>query len=96
MLRIYLKPNLSDDPAESKIVHVIIGQTNATKEIIRQHELIDYIVADRLELVTIFQNFTGIPFRTDLATRSYPNSDDDEFELTWYGDDARFIVANWR
>lgn len=96
MLRIYLKPNPADNPAESKIVHIVIGQTQATKEIIRQHEIIDHVVADGLELVTIFQSFTGIAFRTDLAWRSYPNSDDNEFELTWFGDDAKFIVANWR
>ena len=60
----------------------VIGQS--TKDI--NPDLVQSVLADGIELVHILNKFTGIPFAglNDVPTN-----------MSWFGDDAKFIVANW-
>lgn len=59
--------------------HFEIGQSTSAVPI----DLIESVWADENELYFIFREFTGISMRLNTST------------VKWFGDDARFIVANW-
>lgn len=67
-----------------KCAHFEIGQSTAAVNL----DLVDSVWADGPELVEIIKNFEGVPKRFN---RHY----DHDQTMKWFGDDARFIVANW-
>jgi len=66
-----------------------IGQsTNAINP-----DLVQCVIADGTELVEIVKYFEGIPkrFLNHYATEEVKS----DATMKWFGDDAKFIVANW-
>lgn len=66
--------------------HFEIG--DSTKEI--NLDLVESVLAEDFELRHIFTYFSGLPMRfieNDLRTLAP--------QQQWFGDDAKFIVANW-
>lgn len=65
--------------------HIKVGQS--TKNL--KPDLVLSVIADGAELAHILQNFTGLPvakINNDLTAQT---------DMRWFGDDAKFIVANW-
>ena len=83
MLHVILRPNPMDDPADSQCAHLSIGDKTQAEAIAHQHDRIEKVIADGEELEHIIQNYMNLFFRLSVA------------EMTWFGDDAKFIVANW-
>ena len=64
--------------------HFEIGQSTSAVPI----GLVQSVWADKTELDLIYRSFEGIP------KRFHRHADHDQTSK-WFGDDAKFIVANW-
>lgn len=74
------------DDNKPKCAHFEIGQSTEAAPV----ELVTSVWADGPELRHIFTYFSGLPVRfieNDLRTLAEKQK--------WFGDDAKFIVANW-
>ena len=83
MLHIIIQPPF--DEIDPQCAHFEVGQS--TKNL--KPSLVLSVIADGAELQHILKNFTGLPIakiNDDLTTQT---------EMRWFGDDAKFIVANW-
>jgi len=81
MLYIILKPNPLT-PAAPQCAHLFIGDHDQATLIANDHDRIVKVIADEDELDFINQTF------------DIPKSNRKD-ECTWFGDHAKFIVANW-
>lgn len=70
---------------EAKCDHYTVG-AEEIKDL--NPDLVQSVLADGPELDHIMICFAGIPWRCD-RNQQLPK------EMRWYGDDAKFIVANW-
>lgn len=86
MLHIILDPPF--DEVAKKCSHFEIGDST---ELINL-DTVNSVVADGHELDFIEYHFTGIPMRLK-ADRA--NAGSSELSQQWFGDHAKFIVANW-
>jgi Zn-finger nucleic acid-binding protein len=88
MLHVILKPPfdelLANPEAKCKCAHFEIGESANEVNI----DLVESVWADGAELDLIMRSFEGIP------KRFHRHADHDQTSK-WFGDDAKFIVANW-
>lgn len=83
MLHVIIQPPfnelLANDDGKPKCAHFLVG--HSTKDI--NPEIVVSVLATGPELQHILNNFTQLP---RCLSRT---------EQRWFGDDAKFIVANW-
>ena len=82
MLHVIIQPPF--DEIDPQCAHFETGQSTASLK----PELVLSVIADGAELDLIMRVFEGIPKR-------FNRHADHDQTSKWFGDDARFIVANW-